>query len=369
MSRTKKVQAKRVLLIGSLPPPHGGGTISFEYFYRYVTRLAHLSITHVDLHVRRVDRQGNYLDRAALATYLRGLATLARVPSTECVVFFASRRMAFSYGLLLILAARLFRKPIHIRLFGGRPYQPIASRPALTRFVTDRILSLASGITLETQTGRNDFPPVVRRRVRAIRGYRPRCEASGAEHEDERGIRFVYAGRVDRSKGIDTLLEACDRLRGQFAPDAFRVDCYGAVTSEFAAACADRPVVRLQGIVPNAVYLAKLAAYDAFVYPSVYENEGHPGAVIEAMLCGLPIVCTALPTVTEIVHDGVEGLLFDAGDSAGLARAMERIISERDLRERLASGSRAAGGAFDLDVVIPELLDEMGLGMRAGQRG
>lgn len=360
MSPSDRPKSKRVLLIGSLPPPHGGGTISFDYFYRYVNELPHLLVTFVDLHVRKRDAEGRYLGRSPFRTWLRGLAALRHIPPTESVVLFASRRMAFSYGLLLILAARLFRKPVHIRLFGGRPYQRVAVKAGISRVFVESLLSLASGISLETEVGRDDFPARVRRRVAAIPGYRPRCKSQNGASTDD-CVRFVYAGRIDRSKGIDVLLAACEQLEQRVSSEAFRVHCYGGATPEFVEACARRPSIQLHGTVDNATYLARLSSFDAFVYPSVYDNEGHPGAVIEAMLCGLPLVSSALPTIMEIVHDGVEGLLFEAGSADSLSRTMERLVSDRGLREMLAIGSGRKGREFDMEVVIPKLLDEMGL--------
>jgi glycosyltransferase involved in cell wall biosynthesis len=208
-----------------------------------------------------------------------------------------------------------------------------------------------------------DFPPSLRTQVTAIPGYRavnPEMREDGRDSSD--CFRFVYAGRVDRTKGIDVLLEAADLVAERLPEQDFRIDCFGKPSEDIVREAPLHPNVRLAGVVPNEDFLALLPTYNAFVYPSVYDNEGHPGAVIEAMLAGLPVVCTSLPTVLEIVTDGVDGLTVAPGDPRSLAEALARLMSDDLLLGRLAQGARRKSLMFDEDVVIPELLRHMGVG-------
>jgi glycosyltransferase involved in cell wall biosynthesis len=69
-----------------------------------------------------------------------------------------------------------------------------------------------------------------------------------------------------------------------------------------------------------------LAASDLFVFPSLYE--GLPGAVIEAMALGLPIVASDIEPVRELVEDGRNALLVSAGAPDELAAAIERMLAD-----------------------------------------
>ncbi len=361
MSPSDRPKSKRVLLIGPLPPPNGGSRVSFDRFLRYVEKLPHLRVTHADFPVRKRGRGGQIGGVAPFRTLIRGVGALLRLPMTDRVVLFSSRGMAFSYGLILIGTGRLFGKPVCLRLFGGRPYLSAISRNNRFRHITEWLLSRAASISLETEIGRNDFPESVRRRVTSIPGYRPKPGKTTPRSHTDGCFRFVFAGRVDASKGIDVLLSACEMLAEQSLPSRFQVDCYGSASDETEQACRKHPTIRLMGVVDNAAYRSTLASYDAFVYPSVYDNEGHPGAVIEAMLSGLPVICTSLPTVMEIVSNDVEGLVVEPGSADSLARAMSQIITDRSLRDRLAAAAGRKGLSFDEDVVIPQLLRAMGL--------
>jgi glycosyltransferase involved in cell wall biosynthesis len=81
-----------------------------------------------------------------------------------------------------------------------------------------------------------------------------------------------------------------------------------------------------------------LAAADLFALPSLYE--GFPGAVIEAMALGLPVVASDLRTLREVIEDGGSGLLVPAHSPRRLADAMSRLLDDRDTRRRLGDRGR-----------------------------
>jgi glycosyltransferase involved in cell wall biosynthesis len=75
-----------------------------------------------------------------------------------------------------------------------------------------------------------------------------------------------------------------------------------------------------------------MAALDVFALPSL--QEGSPGALVEAMASGLPVVATPVGGVPEIVSDGVNGLLVPVRDPSALAHAIERAAADVTLGER-----------------------------------
>ena len=75
-------------------------------------------------------------------------------------------------------------------------------------------------------------------------------------------------------------------------------------------------------------------AADASVLPSAWEN--FPHTVVEALAVGTPVIATAVGGVAEVVRDGENGLLVPPGDVGALAAAIDRLVHENGLRERLA---------------------------------
>ena len=77
----------------------------------------------------------------------------------------------------------------------------------------------------------------------------------------------------------------------------------------------------------------------AAVAVSVPSSDGTPQSVLEAMACGAVPVLSDLPSLREWVDDGREAFLVPAGDSAAVASAISRLLTEPDLGSRM----RAAG--------------------------
>ncbi len=81
-----------------------------------------------------------------------------------------------------------------------------------------------------------------------------------------------------------------------------------------------------------------LAAADIFVLPSHFE--GLPMSVIEAMLCGLPVVATDIRGPREQVVDGATGLLVPRACVAPLNAALRRLVADPALRARMGAAGR-----------------------------
>ena len=85
---------------------------------------------------------------------------------------------------------------------------------------------------------------------------------------------------------------------------------------------------------------ALLSETDIFVLPTWAKGEGCPVALLEAMSCGKPCVATNVPGSRDLVEDGISGRLVPPEDAATLARVLDDLVAEPDLRIRLGAGAR-----------------------------
>lgn len=112
---------------------------------------------------------------------------------------------------------------------------------------------------------------------------------------------------------------------------------------------------------------ALLAASDIGVLTSL--KEGIPRAALETMVVGLPVVATRVNGTREVVRDGDTGFLVDVGDVAGLANALERLVLNPELRNRMGErGRRVVMAEYDeadivnnLERIYREVLSHRGL--------
>jgi glycosyltransferase involved in cell wall biosynthesis len=106
--------------------------------------------------------------------------------------------------------------------------------------------------------------------------------------------------------------------------------------------CVDGKSVNMIGSIPSEHVKALLLSADVFAFPSTCEN--CPTSLIEAMSAGLPIVCSNMGVMPEIV--GNAAVFFDPYDINDMAQWLSRVLSDGDLRREMSSRSLARAGEF-----------------------
>jgi len=158
----------------------------------------------------------------------------------------------------------------------------------------------------------------------------------------ENKVLVVWQGIVRSYKGLDFLLESWRKI------DALRLNAHlliaGTGDSGLLEAIKEQvrqlqlqESVRLDfSFIPDEMLSTYYQASDILVYP--YREVTTSGALMTALAYGKPIVATALPAFTEVLHGGQTAFLVNYGDVDGLADALTRLIQDPKERERLARG-------------------------------
>ena len=150
----------------------------------------------------------------------------------------------------------------------------------------------------------------------------------------------LYVGRLSPEKNIDTLLAAVGDLNLVVAGD-------GPLRAS---------VPNALGAVPHAEVEKLLERASVVVAPC--EREGFGLAAAEAMAFGRPVVAAAGGALLDLVSDGETGLLVPPRDVPAMRAAVERLLGDPELRERLGRAARAfARERFGWDGVIERTLE------------
>lgn len=188
---------------------------------------------------------------------------------------------------------------------------------------------------------------VARHRLRLVPNGHDGLSSSTAPPADE--VRLGYVAGLRPGKGHRRLLDALVEVR---ASHAWRVDLAGTgpLLDEL------RAEVDARGLARHVRFLGMVDDISGFwrqheACMLLSESEGSSNALIEAGLAGRPLVATAVAGNRELVTpDG--GILVRAGDAQGTARAIEAIVDDRRLRERLGRGAAHAMRRFDTDRMV-----------------
>lgn len=154
------------------------------------------------------------------------------------------------------------------------------------------------------------------------------CEDPGYDIDQSRQANAIFVGRLSEEKGIKVLLDAWARI-----DFPLKIIGEGDVFTSLPAK------VELFGRMSKPSVLSHVKSSQFVVVPSIC-YEGFPMAIVEAFACGVPVVCSRLGSMEEIVEDGVTGLHFNAGDSGDLADKVAWLIDNPKAARAMGENAR-----------------------------
>ena len=174
---------------------------------------------------------------------------------------------------------------------------------------------------------------------------------------------LLYLGINKPHKNLAQLIDAFSRItfhvsRLTFHASRFTLIIAGAWDSRYpeprqqVEALGLENVVRFLGPVPEADLPALYSGATLFVFPSLYEGFGLP--VLEAMACGVPVICSNTSSLPEIA--GQATIMVDPLDVDELAAAMERVLGDQALQEEMIGKGMMQSGTFSWERTARETL-------------
>jgi colanic acid/amylovoran biosynthesis glycosyltransferase len=185
-----------------------------------------------------------------------------------------------------------------------------------------------------------DKLPVVRCGVNTSRAV-----TAGRPHSSS--MRLLSVGRLVPKKGFDVLINALAQLPAEPAWTC-RIIGDGPELSNLGSLIESRGLgerITLSGPASNDQVLAALDEADVFalpcrVDPKTGDKDGIPVVLMEAMAAGRPVISGDLPAIRELVRPLETGLLVEPGSADSLATALRLMMSDNELRRRLADQGR-----------------------------
>ena len=155
---------------------------------------------------------------------------------------------------------------------------------------------------------------------------------------------ILFVGPESPHKGRPVLIEAFRRLPVGLA----RLVLVGS------SSCVSMEGVSNLGYLRNDTLLEQYVAASVVAVPSIWPDPC-PTVVLEAMAHGRPVVGSRIGGISDLVEDGLTGLLVPPNDSTTLANSLGRVLADHNLRERLGSEAQVRALEYDTTAVVPRI--------------
>ena len=165
---------------------------------------------------------------------------------------------------------------------------------------------------------------------------------------------LISMGRLEKQKGFDLLLQAFHQVASRFPDWQLLILGRGESLQQLEKMRDDLNLsnqVVFTGALNNPFAILKKAK----IFVMASRNEGFPMAHGEALACGLPVIATNCPSgPSEMIRQGVDGILVPNRDTKALALAMESLMSDEAKRQQLADKAPEVVERFGLDAIVTE---------------
>lgn len=173
---------------------------------------------------------------------------------------------------------------------------------------------------------------------------------------------YGYVGRINADKGINELLRAFTRVsagvKGMYLVLVGMMDETNPITKENLVNARNNPQIIFTGNIPSDLVYMYMTMFDVLVHPTY--REGFGKVLQEAMGVGIPIITTDVPGPSEVVENGVSGILCRVRDIENLAENMQLLYDDPVLRERfMKAGLARAEKYFDRPIMLENILQDM----------
>ena len=167
---------------------------------------------------------------------------------------------------------------------------------------------------------------------------------------------LLFIGALGPHKGVDVLLDAHRRMR-------HRVPLVVIGTPRPDTPSLTQPGVITASNVPYPQAMAAMSGCSVAIVPSTLQ-EAMGQVAVEAMVLGRPVVGSDVGGLRDLVQPGMTGVRVPPGDPAALAAAIDGLLDDPELREKLGSGGRRFAGGYEASSVTPRVLEVFNSALR-----
>ena len=171
--------------------------------------------------------------------------------------------------------------------------------------------------------------------------------------EGDRLNRIISVGRLYPQKNQKMMIEAFAKIAPKFPEWSLVIYGEGYLRKDLES-LVERLKVKDKVLLPGRceTVIEEVAKSKVFCLSSDYE--GMSNAMIEALCVGTPVISTKVSGTDELIRDGENGLLVDIGNTEDLAKALEKLLSNQELREKIGKEGQKLATRFKTDTIVDQ---------------
>ena len=264
-----------------------------------------------------------------------------KVKKPEVVVSFIAR-----VNIITILACIGLKQ----RIFVSERNDPAQDgRSLFVKMITNLLYTKAKRVIFQTKKAQSCFRKKAQHNSQII--YNPVIVTEKSKIQKNKKI--VTIGRLTSQKNHILLIKAFKRIHDIFPDYTLHIYGEGKLRDKLLNKVEELSISDsfvLHGYTPNVH--KEIADSEIFILSSDYE--GLSNALLEAMIMGIPCISTDCAGSSEVIEDGVNGLLVPVGSEDKLFQAIISLITNKDLADRISEKSLLSASKFDFNTIIKQ---------------
>lgn len=241
----------------------------------------------------------------------------------------------------LIIFARILRRKLLIHIHGGEYLEKEAGvflRRLLITILRGKEPIIVSGTHEKNLLSKKYFA----KNIYVLPNCADINEARGFARifSDEKQVKILFLGRIDRAKGLDYMVDAFRILRNKGIRFRFIMAGTGPEEDEYVERFSEilGPDFEFKGLVWGLVKTELLKQCDVFLLPSLFE--GLPLSLLESMSFAMVPVVTSVGSIGDVVKDEETGIIVEMRSSEKIAEALGRLVNNPNLLVKLGGRAR-----------------------------
>lgn len=333
---------KKLLAVGTLPPPIGGTSISFQGFIDMANEHPSVSLSILDS--RGLRGADGKLKITKFISFISKLKSC--IKSSDVVMLHLSYQALTLLAPFAILLCKTFKKKLVIRRFGG---------------VLHNEMSFFHRVSLNFALKHSDIYLVeTKRQVKELKNKKVVFYPTGRSKKffslynspPSKLTKVSFISQVKKTKGIFELIEAVGNR-----PD-LKLEIYGPLYDGIKKQDLERyENIKYLGVVSGISVNEVICDTDAICLPSYYPGEGYPGIIFEAIQCGKPVLVSNWKGLPDLVYKNSGVIVEPKSDTAiieGL-NEIEKIIES----EEFIPDIEKLSAEFDSDSIFNDFINRL----------